>query len=295
VSGAPVLYYPNSVTSQNIYYAPYVHDYITIFDGTQFAAHNFLSGPTDNVGLTLAMGGNAVWPSGQMYDLFATLVAGAPTLCSVKWTNTTTRAVGLVRQGGLSVNNAATTAYTSGGVAITLPQYQGTFLGSFLLTGNGSATFASFASASGFGLVQMPISNVQNRLRMTMRNINSAAPYTYASTTVRQAMGAANAAIGFCSFSSEPQHSFAYNTSGKVSNGAFSSWAQTGIGINALNFYSFNFYQNPVAQQMIWASSTTAQFSGGGYCLAYALEATDGNSHTFNWNQYDTLWGQVEY
>lgn len=88
-SGVPV-----STTDQTakttIYYTPFVHNVINLWDGANWA-------PTEFTETSLALG---TLTSGLPYDVFGYLSGGALTLESLAWTNDTTRATAVTLQDG---------------------------------------------------------------------------------------------------------------------------------------------------------------------------------------------------
>ena len=74
------------------YYAPYWGAFCPIYNGSTLQMYQFTSSLSDTVGLALSMGGSANFPVGNVFDVFMILISGAPTLATVQWTNTTTRA-----------------------------------------------------------------------------------------------------------------------------------------------------------------------------------------------------------
>lgn len=74
----------------HIYYTPYVHDKIKLWDGTRSRLYTF-----PELDLDLAGG-----ISTRMYDIFVYLDSGAPAIEKLAWTNNTTRATGLTMTDG---------------------------------------------------------------------------------------------------------------------------------------------------------------------------------------------------
>lgn len=98
-------------TSQStLYYTPYVHNRISIFDGTQWLANSFTERSLVLSGLT----------SGKNYDVFIYNNAGTLTLeLSAAWTDDVTRADALLLQDGVYVKSSATTRLWLGTVRST--------------------------------------------------------------------------------------------------------------------------------------------------------------------------------
>lgn len=84
VSGQPEIT-TDVVGAQNVYYAPITGQGVPIYNGSTLASYQFTSGPTDQVGLTLALAGSANWAAGSIHDAFACLNGGVPVLCTRAW------------------------------------------------------------------------------------------------------------------------------------------------------------------------------------------------------------------
>ena len=89
-SGTPVT--TADVTgASTLYYTPYLHNLIRIWDGTRYLVLTFTE-------VSLALSGLT---SGKPYDVFGYVNAGALALELLAWTNDTTRATGLTRTDGI--------------------------------------------------------------------------------------------------------------------------------------------------------------------------------------------------
>lgn len=73
------------VTSQNLYYAPDEGNTVPIYNGTIWTPYQFTSSTTDQVGLTLALGGSANWPAATIFDVFAVNNGGTIQLATRAW------------------------------------------------------------------------------------------------------------------------------------------------------------------------------------------------------------------
>lgn len=155
------------VAATSIFYAPCVHPFVSIYNGSVVQAVNFTSGVTDNVGLTLALGSN--WTGSVLYDVFITLNAGSPVLCTVPWATsgagTGTRTTGLATYSGFLTN--ATTAATcriSNAATISVAANQGTYLGTFLSAATAGQVDLKFGTlAAGGGQAVAGIWNMYNQ------------------------------------------------------------------------------------------------------------------------------------
>lgn len=98
-SGTPVT--TADVTgATNVYYAPYVHDYITLYDGTRWVLRQFTQ-------LTLALG---TLVADTNYDVFAYDNSGTVALeLGPAWTNATTRSTDVTRLNGILIKSGTST------------------------------------------------------------------------------------------------------------------------------------------------------------------------------------------
>lgn len=111
-------------TSQStLYYTPYVHNRIGLYDGTSWTLHTFAERSLSLSGLT----------SGKNYDVFLYDNSGTLTLeLSAAWTNDTTRADALAAQDGVLVKSGAATRRYLGTIrttGTTTTEDSGTFTG----------------------------------------------------------------------------------------------------------------------------------------------------------------------
>lgn len=81
-----------------LYYCPFLHDRIRIYDGTRWKYYTFTE---RSLALTLT--------SGSVYDVFIYDNSGTLTLETLIWTSTTARATALTTQDGVLVKTGATT------------------------------------------------------------------------------------------------------------------------------------------------------------------------------------------
>jgi hypothetical protein len=125
VSGQPEMPQTADYSSTTLYYAPFESDKIPLFNGTDWVAPSFASGPFDSVGLS--MSGGAAWAANTQRDVFVTLVDGLPALCTgPAWPGESMTARGLVRRNGLWVNSAV----MSCDVGLVVAAYEATWVGS---------------------------------------------------------------------------------------------------------------------------------------------------------------------
>jgi hypothetical protein len=154
-SGVPVS--SSDRTSQGtLYYTPYLHDYVRLYDGTRPKLYTFTE---RSLSLTMT--------SGKNYDVFLYDNSGTLTLeLSSAWTNDTTRADALAWQAGVG--------WVKSGAATRL----------WLGTIRASGTNVTEDSAS-----KRFVWNVYNQVSRYMRCIDSTDSWTYTTATWRQANG----------------------------------------------------------------------------------------------------------
>lgn len=171
-SGVPVS--TSSQTSKStIYYTPYVHDWVRLYDGTRPKLYQFTERSLALSGLT----------SGKNYDVFLYDNAGTLTLeLSAAWTNDTTRADALAWQSGVG--------WVKSGSATRL------WLGTIRTTGT-TTTGIEFG-----GTDAKPycfVSNYYNRVRSAFRYTDSTNSWSYSSATLRAMNNSSNARFEFVS------------------------------------------------------------------------------------------------
>lgn len=141
----------------NVYYTPYLHNGIGLYDGTSWTLFTFTE-------RTLALG---TLSNNTNYDVFLYDNSGTLTLESLAWTDDTTRATALTTQDGVYVKSGATTRR---------------YLGTFRTT---ATTTTEDSAAKRF------LWNAYNRVT---RGVGIALPtnYTYATNTYRELNGSSS-------------------------------------------------------------------------------------------------------
>lgn len=169
-SGVPVSS-SSQVSKSTIYYTPYLHDWVRLYDGTRPKLYQFTERSLALSGLT----------SGKNYDVFLYDNAGTLTLeLSAAWTNDTTRADALAWQAGVG--------YVKSGTATRL------YLGTIRTTGTTTTGLE-------FGAVDTKpycfLKNYYNRVRAAFRWSDSTDSWSYTSSTLRAMNNSANARFEF--------------------------------------------------------------------------------------------------
>jgi hypothetical protein len=273
---------PNAdATSTTLYYSPYAHAYIPIFDGTAWQVKQFTSGPTSNTGLTLSLT-SAAWPASTLFDVFATLIGGAPVLCTVQWSTLGARATQLVFHGGIPVNAAACPATRAGPTSFTLPAYQGAYLGTFS-GGGGNVVIGFGTSAAGGVNVSFLLYNYWNQVLFKIYSVDTTTSYVY-NGGYRPVGGS----VAFLQGTQERQAHFNYWSTQRVGDVA-NNFMQLGISYLPSPYTTWyaikaGIYQQPWnAGGYVFSTDLNLDFSLLGWNAFAGGEATDGNSAQFNW------------
>lgn len=237
ISGVPVMTNNNGNTlnATNVFYAPYVtgNNQIPIYNGSILIGYQFTSSDTDTVGLTLALGSN--WAANTVYDVYASLNVTTPVLCTVAWTNATTRATALQLFRGFQTNAAIATCRTTNAATVSCPTNQCTYLGTFLTdaTNAGQISYIFGGAATG-PAARLSIWNMYNRVLTTGRIQDSGARYTYTSVTWRQDRASTSMQVNFVLGLTQDTMQI-YRFDNIATNAALGSAAGEGIGIDATN------------------------------------------------------------
>lgn len=156
-----------------IYYTPYVHDQVPLYDGAKWTRKTFTE-------LSIAMAGSANWASGSVYDLYVYNDGGTLRLVTgAAWTNDTTRSESLTRLNGRYVNAASMTGRYAASSTVTVPQYQGLYVGTFRASANGTTTWELGGSAAGGDPGFLYVWNCYNRVPVAVVCRDSTDSWTY--------------------------------------------------------------------------------------------------------------------
>ena len=185
-TGTPASPIPTATVTNatSIFYVPSQNggDLITIYNGTVSQAYHF-----GVSGMVLGLG--ASWGATSAFDVFATLIGGAPVLCTVPWTSLTARATALDKTVlPYSTNSASVTCRTSNTTTITVPANNGTYLGSFYTnSGPGQVDFNFGSSAPGGGAASLGLWNAYNQAPFSIQAQDSNASWSYSGSAYRSA------------------------------------------------------------------------------------------------------------
>lgn len=165
-SGVPVSTSDRTAQS-TLYYTPYTHDGITLWDGADWKPITFTERSVALSGLTAS----------RPYDVFGYLSSGALTLELLAWTNDTTRATAVTLQDG---------RYCKSGDKTRL------LLGTIYTTGTNTTADSAGGTTTQVG-GQRFVSNVYNKVARDLLVIDTADSWSYTSATIRKANNASTA------------------------------------------------------------------------------------------------------
>lgn len=201
-SGVPV-----STTDQTakttIYYTPYIHNIINLWDGANWA-------PTEFTETSLALG---TITSGKPYDVFGYVSAGALVLELLAWTNDTTRATAVTLQDG---------RYCKSGDKTRL------LLGTFYTTSTTTTEDSAGGTVTQTGGKRF-LWNSYNQVRRHMAVIDTTNSWTYDTATWRQANNAGGNKVEFvCGIGGAAVSAFLNQSANAITGG----YGYVGIGLN---------------------------------------------------------------
>lgn len=283
-NGVPVMA-ASAVAQTTLYYAPFVNPFVPINNATSTQYYFFPANATATTGLSLTLGTN--WLTGTLYDTFAIASSNltTPILASVAWSNATTRATALNQFSGLQSNGATATMRTSNSTTVSVPIYQGTYLGTFLTSANTAGNVDWLPGAIGTGTQQagrLSIWNAYNGVDTRGQLTDNTGSWTYTAATARVANNNPSNAITFVSGLANDCIDACYvNDFGATAVVG----AQVTIGValdttSASGLLSSYFGDNPSTATLFFAAPVPVFISPQlGQHVVYAFEASDG-THT---------------
>jgi hypothetical protein len=283
---------------QVIYYAPYVNQFVPIWNGSTLQQYNFCSSLSDQVGLSLNLAGSASWPTANVFDVFVTMNGGVPVLATVQWTTPgpsppPARAINLSIFGGMLTNATTATMRISASTTISVPDNQGTFVGSFLTAINGASIWGFGGAASGGSPANFAICNYYNKVLFNTIVEDNGAPYTYTTATPRQARASGGNQISYIQSDSERAANFSYLADGTTTaNTGAGMIVGVGIASNAFNVYSDITNSGAAASNI--ALNTPFSISSTGLRIIFAIEQGDGSfANIFDRSSANQLLGSI--
>lgn len=209
-SGVPV-----STTDQtsktSIYYTPFVHNVITLWDGADWVPVAFTE-------YTLALG---TLTSGKLYDVFAYLSSGALALEMLVWTDDATRATAVTLQDG---------RYCKSGDKLRL------YLGTFRTTSTTTTEDSGGGSTTQVGGRRF-LWNAYNRVARHASVFDSTDSWSYTTDTIRQANAASGNKVELVvGLPLDRVDAIAHGVVYLVNNGARA--AKVGVGVDSTTAFS---------------------------------------------------------
>lgn len=255
-TGVPVT--TSDVTgATSIYYTPYVHNNVVLWDGADWCPKTFTE-------TTLALG---TLTNAKPYDVFGYLSSGALVLESLAWTNDTTRATAVTLQDG---------RYCKSGDKTRL------YLGSFYTTSTTTTEDSGGGTTTQVGGKRF-LWNLYNRVQRNAAVIDTTDSWSYTTNTVRQANAAAGnkveVMLGLAAQVEADIRATIYlltnsGTAAKVGVGVDSTSAFSGIRAGAFN-------NNTLGVYSAFSASLSQQMDAGYHYLAWCESGADGASSTF--------------
>jgi hypothetical protein len=312
-SGTPVMTV-TTLAQTAIYYAPYKSGWVPIYDGSSMRLYCFLSSAlcqtsTDTVGLTLTLGSN--WAINSAFDVFVTLNGGVATLCTVAWTNVTTRATALIPLNGIYTNSGTVTCRNSNSGTLSVATSQGTYLGSFYTNASlGTVDFGLGAASSGGTPGSIGFCNFYNRRTVPVVVTDSGTTYTYTTATTRLhrgvsfTVGTVAASSGLAvTFMNCMQDQAVWAAINHAETMVLAAAASTRVApqidsITTLGSFRSRCWQGNAAGSAAICDQVTPGifYPGIGQHYIAALEVGDGtNANTFNNSTTDALNVKLEY
>lgn len=256
-TGVPVT--TSDVTgATNVYYTPYVHDTVALWDGARWVPVTFTE-------ITHALG---TVTSGANYDIFGFLSSGALAIEKLIWTNDTTRATAVTLQDG---------RYCKSGDKTRL------YLGTIRSTST-TATEDSGGTTTQVGGKRF-VWNMYNRARRHINVIDTTATWSYINGTCRQANGAAGNKVEYVCGLAGDSLSAAVNTT-CILKGNASRASKVGVGVDSTTVMSGTInvgYTDNTTFTGYFACSANYKAAAilGYHYLAWVEVGADGTTSTF--------------
>ena len=285
----------DAAAATTIYYAPCgLGETVPIYNGSNVQAYQFTSGPTDTVGLSLALGSN--WSANTIYDVFVGLNSGTVTLgTGPAWSNsgagTSTRGTGsgttqLALYDGIWTNAVSITLRYSNSATFTCPANQCTYLGSFVTNGTAGEVDLKFGtSAAGGGTACLCIWNLYNQIQARVRVADSNGTNTTGSSW-RPYLNDSGNAINF--LNGMQLNGFIATISGAFSlPNAVGSTGRIGTALNSSTPSTPDCQTNSITDQTTTSLGVAPTIAGScpyaaqfGYNTLYLLEGSAGTAPT---------------
>lgn len=265
-----------------VYATPVGGGYVPLYDGTALTMVKFAEVSQATTDTTKSP---AAVAASKVYDLFAWDDAGTKRVTrGPAWTSDTVRGYDFTNVDGILVNASA---ITNGPAA-----ERGTWIGTIASNAASTIDYILGAASSGGTAAVLNVWNAYNRVPTAVLVIDNGAPYTYASSTIRQARGSSGNRISFVVGAQEDGVSALYSTTTVI---AASGAASFGVGFDSVTTYA----RSPFVAQSTVANSLGGP-SGGqwrpgiGPHYISALEASMIGTTSFNTQPYTPLANTLE-
>jgi hypothetical protein len=243
ISGSPVTA-SDTLTINTLYYTPYVHDLLPLWDGSRWNLHQFSE-------ISLSLAGIASFP----FDIFVYNNSGTLTLEMAAWTSAIARATAITVQDG---------RYCKSGDKTRL------YLGTIEPVGTGAT---EDSAARRF------IWNMYNRVSKHMKAVDTTNSWTYTTATYRSANGSTANRVQFVRGLDED--SMEAEVHGYADNASIVS-AATGIGLDSTSANSATVFGGAAASNPQTIDARWRGFPGIGFHFLQWLEIS-GAAGTTTW------------
>lgn len=270
----------------SIYYTPYQGGVLPLFNGTLFTLPIFTQ-------LTLTLN-STFHPASGVFDVYGSLQGGVPVLSAMAWGSNTSRSASvggfsgsanatITMKSGIWVNNAAIATANSynGSTSYIIPQYQGTYLGTFYTTSAGQTSMVLHPSAASGGTGNiLGLWNAYNRINISSQSMDNTSSWTYTSNALRAANGSNNNRISFVDGLQDSSLKAVYTCNCGVSV-AGTVEAAIAIGIDSASATASGCAASSIATvQVVNTASFLSAYPVLGFHYVQALESNPANTGT---------------
>lgn len=216
-----------------VYYTPYAHDLVPIWNGTSFVPTSFAELSNDLTASSTGKAGPAACTTNSNYDFFVWSDSGTTRLTrGPAWTSDTARGTGA---GTTQISRSANGILTNA-VAITNGPAAGygTYVGTIRTDGSSQANWQPGAVAVNGTAALLNVWNMYNRVLCRGMIGDNTDSWTYSPTTIRAANNSSTMRVSFIMGQQEDSFLAAYCAMGANGAGQFS----IGVGVDVTNAFS---------------------------------------------------------
>lgn len=282
-SGVPVM--TSTVSgATTVYFTPYLGRWVPIYDGANWTmvdtGGELSQATTDNTKSPAAVAASSV------YDIFVWQDTNNVIRATrgPAWNSATSRGTGAGTSQLSQVNGfyTNTVAITNGPAAS-----RGTYVGSICSNGSSTIDWIPGASASGGTAGVHNVWNMYNAVAVVSQVLDSEAPYTYTTATVRQAAASAGNQISYLVGLAGSGMTVIYRADLTITTSGAPS---IGIGLDSITTYTTHSYAQLGSGALASISSIWSFIPSIGSHYVAALEESDGtHAHTFDSGRENTL------